>query len=242
MNNILNTAHEPTWCGGCGNHIFFDILKNSLISLKKNPKDVVVSYDIGCAGNMINNLDVCGFATLHGRSIPVAVGIKMANPDLTVIAQGGDGGILSEGTNHLIHAARRNDPITVLINNNMIFGLTAGQATSATPKDFKTRSTPWGNVDKKLSAIDIAMSSGAGFVARALAFDKEKTQEIIISAINHNGFSLVEIVQPCVIWAREPIKEAVEKKRYVESPLDFNDVVGRDDLYGILYQADNAII
>jgi 2-oxoglutarate ferredoxin oxidoreductase subunit beta len=237
MSEKLNTICEPTWCNGCGNYMFIHALKNAILFLGKEPKDVVMTYDIGCSGNMINNLDVCGFAALHGRSIPVAVGIKRANANLTVIAQGGDGGVLSEGTNHLIHAARRNDPITVLVNNNMVFGLTTGQATPSTPKNFKTSSTPQGNNENQLSAVDLALNSGAGFVARAFAFDKERTEEIITAAIRHDGFSLVEIIQPCIIWAKELLKEMMEKKQYVEGSLEFDDVVGKDNLYGVLYHS-----
>ena len=109
---------------------------------------------------MVNNLNVLGFATLHGRSIPVAVGVKMANPKLTVIAQGGEGGIVTEGGNHLIHAAQRNDDITVILNNNYVFALTTGQTSAATPKGLKTRSTPEGNPFEPLSAIDLAAVAG----------------------------------------------------------------------------------
>lgn len=236
--NNLNTKILPTWCPGCGNYLFLASLKKALNELKLDPKDVVVTYDIGCAANMVNNLNVCGFATLHGRSIPVAVGVKMANPKLTVIAQGGEGGILTEGGNHLIHAAQRNDALTVIINNNYVFALTTGQASAATPKGIKTRSTPEGNPFEPLSAIDIAAAAGATFLARTLATDLEKTTKIIKEAINHKGFSLVEIIQPCVIWLKDYQQETKDQKYLTQPFKDAKEIIGKKNLLGILYQKD----
>ena len=233
--DIFKTDKEVTWCPGCGGYGFLTALKKALGKAKLEPKDVVVAYDIGCSANAINFLNVCGFASLHGRSIPVAVGVKMANPKLTVIAQGGEGGIVTEGANHLIHAAQRNDDITVIINNNFVFALTTGQASSATPKGFKTRSTPEGNPHEPLSAVDLALVSGASFVARTFAFDIEKTSEIIYQAITHKGFSLVEIIQPCVVWTKDLVKqEGVWMKKPLEIKLD---IIGKSNLWGVLFKS-----
>lgn len=222
----------PTWCPGCTNFAVMACLKNALAELKILPKDTVVAYDIGCAGNMFNSLAVNGFAGLHGRSIPLAVGIKMANPKLTVIAQGGDGGILSEGANHLIHAAQRDDDITVILNNNYVFGLTAGQSSSGTPKGFKTRSTPEGNLYQPLSSVDLVAVAGGSFIARTLGAEIQKTTEIVKEAIKHKGFSLVEIIQPCIIWAKEL---AAPKGEWVEKPFsNQSGFISKNDLYGIL--------
>lgn len=211
-------------------------LKKAFFQLKLNPKDIVVTYDIGCAGNMVNNLNICGFATLHGRSIPVAVGVKMANPKLTVLAQGGEGGIVTEGANHLVHAAQRNDDITVILNNNYVFALTAGQASAATPKGLKTRSTPEGNPYEPLSAIDLAAVAGGTFLARTLASDLERTTEIIKQAIKHKGLSLVEIIQPCVIWVRE-YEDWKKGIKYLEKPFkDIKDLIRKKNYLGILFQ------
>ena len=232
-----DTDQEITWCPGCGGYGFLTATKNALTKAKIAPKDAVVIYDIGCSANAINFLNTSGVAALHGRSIPFAVGVKMANPKLTVIAQGGEGGIVTEGANHLIHAAQRNDDITVLLNNNYVFGLTTGQASSATPKGFKTRSTPKGNPYQPLSAIDLALISGAGFVARTYAFEIQKTSEIIYQAISHQGFSLVEIIQPCVIWAKDLVKQ---QGVWIEKPFENNlDIIGKENLWGILYQEKN---
>jgi len=230
-----DTNQEITWCPGCAGYGFLTALKNALTKANVEPKDAVVVYDIGCSANAINFLNTSGVASLHGRSIPFAVGVKMANPNLTVIAQGGEGGVVTEGANHLIHAAQRNDDITVIINNNFVFALTTGQASSATPKGFKTRSTPEGNPHEPLSAVDLALVSGASFVARTFAFDIEKTSEIIYQAITHKGFSLVEIIQPCVVWTKDLVKqEGVWMKKPLEIKLD---IIGKSNLWGVLFKS-----
>ncbi len=193
----------PTWCPGCPNFAVLSAVKKSLIELNIAPKDTVVTYDIGCGGNMVNFLRVCGFATLHGRSIPVAVGAKKANPNLTVIAQGGDGGLLNEGANHLIHAVQRNDNITALLFNNFVFALTTGQTSSATPLGMRTKSTPKGSFYSPINALFLAAASGEGFLARVFAFDIKKTTKIIKEALIYPGFSLVEVIMPCLIWGGE---------------------------------------
>ena len=231
---IFDTNQEITWCPGCAGYGFLTAVKNALSKAEIAPKDAVVVYDIGCSSNAINFLNVCGVASLHGRSIPFAVGVKMANPDLTVIAQGGEGGIVTEGANHLIHAAQRNDDITVIINNNFVFALTTGQASAATPKGLKTRSTPAGNPFEPLSAVDLAAVAGGTFIARTNAFEIQKTTEIILKAIKHKGFSLVEIIQPCVVWTKELVKQEGE---WVEKPFgDYKEVLGKEKLLGILYK------
>jgi len=237
VEKILNTGKEPTWCPGCGSYGFLTAFKKAIVKSKLLPKDIVVTYDIGCAANMVNLLNVCGFATLHGRSIPTAVGIKMANPRLTVIAQGGEGGILTEGANHLIHAAQRNDNINVIINNNFVFGLTTGQASAGTPKGTKTKTTPQGNPYEPVSAISLVAVAGGTFMARTPALNVEKTAEIILQAIKHPGFSLVEVIQPCVVWTKELIKQ---EGVWVEKPFrDISDFLGRENLWGVLYKKIN---
>jgi len=233
---ILITNQEPTWCPGCGLYSFLAAFRKAIVQNNLEPKDVLVTYDIGCASNMVNLLNVCGFATLHGRSIPVAVGAKMANPNLTVVAQGGEGGIVTEGANHLIHSAQRGDDITVIINNNYVFGLTAGQASAATPKGVITRSTPSGNPYEALSAVDLCAVSGGTFLARTVASDIKKTSQILSAAFLHHGFSLVEVLHPCAVWAKDIMVTGVE---WLESPLDnISNLIGRNNLLGILYNKE----
>jgi len=227
----------PTWCPGCGNFAVLSAVKKSLSELKIAPKDTVVTYDIGCGGNMINFLRVCGFAALHGRSIPVAIGAKEANPKLTVIAQGGDGGLLNEGANHLIHAAQRNDNITVLLHNNQIFALTAGQASSATPKKSPTRSTPQGVPYSPLNPLLLGAASGAGFLARIYPFDLEESVKVIKQAIAYQGFSLVEIMTPCLIWSEKEAIESLKTKVFYSDNLPKN----HDQILGFLAKEENRL-
>lgn len=230
----LILEREITWCPGCGNFAFLAALRKALVRTGREAREIVVVWDIGCAGNGGGFLKVSGVTALHGRTIPVAVGIKRANPELLVIAQGGDGGILNEGANHLIHAAQRNDKITVLLNNNFVFGLTTGQATAGTPKGLRTRSTPEGSPYEPLSAVDLAVTGGAKWVARVPVWEIEKAAEVIYQAICFSGFSLVELVQPCVIWARE-VGEL--KGVWVEKPFeDYRQILGKRDLWGVLYR------
>jgi 2-oxoglutarate ferredoxin oxidoreductase subunit beta len=228
---------QPTWCPGCGNFAVLAAVKKSLTDLALPTKDVVVTYDIGCGGNMVSNLPVCGFASLHGRSIPVAVGAKLANPDLTVIAQAGDGGLLNEGANHLIHAAQRNDNITVLLHNNGIFALTTGQASSATKEGAITKSTPTGLKVKPLNALLLAASAGAKFLARTYAFDIPQTTKIIKTAISYQGFSLVEIMMPCLIWSDKNSQAQLKEQIFYADHLP----VKRDGLLEFLREEKNHL-
>jgi len=223
----------PSWCPGCGTYIVSSALKGVLEELKISSKDVVVSYDIGCSGNMINILESCGVATLHGRSIPFACGVKAVRPDLTVIAQAGDGGLLSEGLNHFIHAIKRNDPITLVVNNNQVFGLTAGQESSATPKGVQARASQNINESEPLNIADLSAASGGNFIARVHENNLSQIKEVLKKAINFDGFSVVEIIQPCKIWAKN-----FPQKKYKTLAKPFEDrrkIIGRDDLLGILY-------
>jgi len=236
--NKQNYSQIPTWCSGCGIYAVSFALKQALKELGIKSKNVVVSYDIGCSGNMVNILDVCGIETLHGRSIPVACGIKAARNDLTVLAQAGDGGLLNEGLNHFIHAIERNDPITLFVNNNNVFGLTAGQQSSATPKGVLPRAAQKANSFEPLSIVDLAVVTQANFIARVHENNIEQIKEVLKKAIRFDGFAVVEIIQPCKIWAKDfPNK----KYRSVDRPFsDRLKIIGQENLLGILYSNEGG--
>lgn len=230
----LDTGKTPTWCPGCGAYGVSAALKKAILELGIEAKNVVICYDIGCSGNMSNVINVCAVETLHGRSVPVAVGIKTARPELTVIAQAGDGGMLSEGLNHFVHAIQRNDNITLILNNNYVFGLTAGQKSSATPKGVLARAQKKENEIKPLSAVDLARACGCRFIARIEAEKVDFLQEIIKKAVRFDGFALIEVIQPCKIWAKNfPQTDFEFLEKPVNKPADLLD---RDNLAGILYQ------
>jgi 2-oxoglutarate ferredoxin oxidoreductase subunit beta len=223
----------PTWCPGCGNFAVSFALNKALDGLKIKRKDAVVCYDIGCAGNTINVLDVCGFETLHGRSIAVACGIKAVRPDLTVIAQDGDGGLLNEGFNHFVHAIQRNNPIVSVVNNNYVFGLTAGQQSSATPKGVIARGARSKNEVTPLNVVDIAVAAGAKFIARVPEGDLKMMEEVLKKALKFEGFAIVEIIQPCKIWAKS--FPQIDFKKIAKPVKDRKKLIGQHDLAGLLY-------
>jgi len=198
----FNTTNKQTWCPGCGNFGTEVALKGALAELGLSPEKVVLVFDIGCSGNANNWYRAYTFHSLHGRSIPLAEGIKLANHEETVIVFGGDGGIYAEGGNHLIHAARRNIDITCIVANNQIYGLTTGQASPTSNLGFKTKTTPEGVVEAPLQplALTLAISQETSFVARGFAGDISHLQKIIVEAIKHKGFSLVDVLQPCVTF------------------------------------------
>jgi 2-oxoglutarate/2-oxoacid ferredoxin oxidoreductase subunit beta len=196
----FSTAYKPTWCPGCGNFGIWLSLKNALAKLNLTPEQAMVVYGVGCHGNMYDWLHSYGFAGLHGRTLPVAQAIKLANHKLPVIVVSGDGDGLGEGGNHFIHAAKRNPDLCVIIHDNGVYGLTTGQAAPTAKLGFKTKSTPEGVTDEPINPLALALTAGATFVARAFAGDGAHLTEIFAQAVNHKGFALVDVLQPCVTF------------------------------------------
>ncbi len=200
---MLDTKVSPTWCPRCPNYsIKVAVTKalSSLIGKGKKKEDFVIVTDIGCNSKMYDYLNLSGFYGLHGRAIPAAIGIKLANPNLNVICFGGDGGTFNEGISHFIHACRYNPDITIIVHNNQIFSLTTGQATATTEEGFVEKTHPSGVKDEPFNPVAVALECGASFVARTSVLDIEQTANIIEKAISHKGFSFVEILQPCIIY------------------------------------------
>ncbi len=200
-NTGLNTYCENTWCPGCGNFGILQAFKQAIISLEKKgmPREnVVVVSGIGCNSKITDYLNLNSFTSLHGRPITSAQGIKLANINLKVIVFSGDGGSYNEGISHLIHAAKRNNDITVLVSDNRNFALTTGQFTATSPKGFKGVSSPEGNIETPFNPLEIILSSKATFIARGYSAKIEHLENLIIEGIKHKGFSFIEILQPCV--------------------------------------------
>jgi len=200
----LKSKNIPTWCPGCHDYIIYACLQQAIIKSEIDLKNLVIVYDIGCSGNMADFLKVFGVHSLHGRSIPTAVGIKLARPDLTVIAIGGEGGLYGEGMSHLIAAARLNVDITTLVANNQLYSLTTGQTSPTTPKGAKTKSTPLGapSVPVEPIALINAVNPKAGAVHVTCIKPAEVT-EAIVNAMKNNGFNLVDIDQLCVTFSKQ---------------------------------------
>ncbi|MEM7813587.1 MAG: 2-oxoacid:ferredoxin oxidoreductase subunit beta [Candidatus Aenigmatarchaeota archaeon] len=204
----------PTWCPGCGNWAILAALKGALAELELAPHSVLVVGGVGCHGHLPQWLTACGFQTIHGRTLPLAQAAKLANHELTVIASAGDGDCYAIGLGHLIHACRRNIDITLLVHNNGVFGLTAGQTSPTSPKGFRSKSTPFGSPNTPINPLSLALDAGATFVARSFAGDPTHLQSIIARAIRHKGFALVDILQPCVVWNRSNTYEFWRQSTY----------------------------
>jgi len=189
----------PAWCPGCGNFGILTAVKKALVELDIEPYRVLMVSGIGQAGKLPHYTRCNVFNSLHGRTLPVAVGAKISNPELIVIAIGGDGDGYGEGGNHFIHTMRRNHDITYLVHNNQVYGLTKGQASPTSDQGFVTKTTPEGAVTP-INPIALAIAAGAGFVARAFAGDVEYLTNLIKMGIRHKGFALIDILQPCVIF------------------------------------------
>ncbi|HUY00248.1 MAG TPA: thiamine pyrophosphate-dependent enzyme [Candidatus Deferrimicrobium sp.] len=192
------SEQEIAWCPGCGNFGILKELKIALSELKIPPENLVMVSGIGQAAKIPQYLKTNYFNGLHGRSLPVATAIKACNPTLTVIAESGDGCMYGEGGNHFIHAIRRNPNITNIIHNNMVYGLTKGQASPTSQRGFKTPVQINGVMLEPFNPLAVAISLDASFVARTYSGDLDLTVEILKNAITHKGYALIDILQPCV--------------------------------------------
>ncbi|MGC9214814.1 thiamine pyrophosphate-dependent enzyme [Athalassotoga sp.] len=191
---------DIAWCPGCGDYGILNAVKQTMAELEIPPEKFVIVSGIGQAAKLPHYIRSNFFNGLHGRSIPPATGIKATNPDLVVIAESGDGDIYGEGGNHFIHAMRRNPDITVIVHDNMVYGLTKGQASPTSREGFKTPVQVEGVILKPFNPIAVSIANGASFVARASITDIPGTVKILKQAIQHKGFSIVDLFQPCVTF------------------------------------------
>lgn len=191
---------DIAWCPGCGNFQIRNSIVDALRELNIDPTQLVLSSGIGQAAKMPQYINTNYFNGLHGRGLPVAVAVKSANPSLTVIAEGGDGDMYGEGGNHFIHNIRRNPDIVHIVHNNMVYGLTKGQASPTSQKDFITPVQVNGVRNEPFNPLAVALTLGATFVARAFSGDTKQTTEIIKQAIAHKGYALIDIFHPCVTF------------------------------------------
>ncbi len=195
-------GRKPAWCPGCGNFGILTALENALVTLQIEPSKVLMVSGIGQSGKLPHYTKGNVFNALHGRTLPVATGAKIANPELIVIAVAGDGDGYGEGANHFINTARRNSDITYLVHDNQVYGLTKGQASPTSDFGFVTKTTPQG-ADMPLNPIALAIAAGAGFVGRGFAGDIEHLAQLIVLGIQHRGFALIDVLQPCVSFNRK---------------------------------------
>jgi 2-oxoglutarate ferredoxin oxidoreductase subunit beta len=204
----------PAWCPGCGDFAILNALKKALVALDLAPHAVTLCSGIGQAAKLPHYLKCNVFNGLHGRGLPAATGAKIANHQQTVIAVGGDGDMYGEGGNHFLHALRRNLNMTLLVHDNKIYGLTKGQASPTTDRGVKTKVQPNGVVNQPLNPLALAISQHASFVARAYSGQGEFLVALLQKAILHQGFALVDILQPCVSFNKVNTREWYEARIY----------------------------
>lgn len=194
---------SPDWCPGCGDYGVLACLQKACASLQLDSKDLLCVSGIGCSSNLPGFFGSYGIHTLHGRAVAVAEGAKLGNPDLTVIVTGGDGDGYGIGIGHFIHAMRRNINLTYIVMDNQIYGLTTGQCSPTTDLKTVTKSTPEGSIEVPINPVELALVSGATFIARGFSGSADQLTEVMTKAIQHKGFSLVDVFSPCVTYNKK---------------------------------------
>ncbi len=188
---------KPTWCPGCGDFGVLNATYRGLAGMKMSPEQTVVVSGIGCSSRFPHFMKTFGFHSVHGRALPVAQGLKMARPDLTVVAVGGDGDFFSIGAGHLLHAALRNIDITVVVMDNEIYGLTKGQTSPTSPQGHVTKSTPYGFLASPFNPIATMLTLNVSFVARGYSAKPKELAALIEQGVQHKGFSFIHVLSPC---------------------------------------------
>lgn len=198
----LNTKIAPTWCPGCFNFQILNGIKNAVANSGKKKEDFAIVTGIGCHGKIFDYVNLPGINSLHGRVLPTCLGLRLGNPNLSVIGFSGDGDCYAEGMEHLIHMARYNADIKYFVHDNQVFALTVGQPTPVTELGFRDKTTPAGVKLAPINPIRMMLSAGASFVARVFA-DSKQVEEIFKEAMKHKGFAFIEVIQPCIIFHKD---------------------------------------
>jgi pyruvate ferredoxin oxidoreductase beta subunit len=209
---------QATWCPGCGDFGVLKALKQAMPEVGRTPDETLLVTGIGCSGKLSSYFESYGYHSIHGRSLPVARAAKLANPGVEVIAAGGDGDGYGIGGNHFVHTARENHDITYIVFNNEIFGLTKGQTSPTSPKGHKSKTQPHGSAKDPIRPLSLSLSAGSSYVARTAAVNPNQAKEILIEAIQHDGFAHVDFLTQCPTWNKDA-------KQYVP----YTDVQQSDD-------------
>ncbi|QLD85050.1 2-ketoglutarate ferredoxin oxidoreductase subunit beta [Natronomonas halophila] len=231
---------QATWCPGCGDFGVLKALKGAMADLGKDPEEILLVTGIGCSGKLSSYFDSYGFHTIHGRALPIARAAKLANPELEVIAAGGDGDGYGIGGNHFMHTARENHDFTYIVFNNEIFGLTKGQTSPTSPKGHKSKTQPHGSAKSPIRPLTTALTAGATYAARTAAVNPNQAQEILVEAIEHDGFSHIDFLTQCPTWN----KDAKQYVPYVDvqqsDDYDF-DVSDRREAADMMQKTEEAL-
>ena len=226
---------KPNWCPGCGDFSVQAAIQKACANVGLEPEELAVITGIGCSGRLSGYINSYGVHSIHGRALPMAQGVKMANQELTVIASGGDGDGYAIGMGHTIHSIRRNIDLTYVVMDNQIYGLTKGQTSPSSAHGFVTKTTPHGSIEKNVSPLELAITSGATFVAQSFSSDIKELTSIIEAAINHKGFAFVNVFSPCVTYNKVNTYDW-----FKENLVSLNDIEGYDNKDKI--QALNTVV
>ncbi len=248
---VYKSHVKPTWCPGCGDYGLLSATQKALLELQIPPHQVCIISGIGCSSNFPHFLSAYGFHSIHGRVLPIALGVHLANHEITTIAVGGDGDGYGIGAGHFVHACRRNLDITYMVMNNEIYGLTTGQASPTTMEGTATKSTPAPDYtvhERPFNPLAVALANGATFVARGFSGDAKHLKDLIVKAIKHRGFALIDVLSPCVTYQKVATYDFFREKVYKledinHDPSDFSQAMARamewDKLpIGVFYQVD----
>jgi pyruvate ferredoxin oxidoreductase beta subunit len=231
---------QPTWCPGCGDFGVLKALKGAAAELGRSPDEMLLCTGIGCSGKLNSYFESYGFHTIHGRSLPIARAAKLANPGLTVVAAGGDGDGYGIGGNHFMHTARENHDMTYIVFNNEIFGLTKGQTSPTSPKGHKSKTQPHGSAKDPIRPLSLSLTSGASYIARTAAVNPNQAKEILVEAIEHDGFAHIDFLTQCPTWN----KDARQYVPYIDiqdsDDYDF-DVTDRREASEMMAETEDAL-
>ncbi|MBN1315252.1 MAG: 2-oxoacid:ferredoxin oxidoreductase subunit beta [Anaerolineales bacterium] len=241
---------HPDWCPGCGDYGVLKALKDAAVELQIPPHQLMVVSGIGCSSNMPGFINAYGAHTLHGRAVPIATGVKLANTDLNVVITGGDGDGYGLGLGHFVHAMRRNLNLTYIVMDNMIYGLTTGQTSPTSQLEHRTKTTPRGNAELPINPLALALITGATYVARGFSGNPKQLAQIFAGGIAHQGFALIDVFSPCVTWNkvntyaffRQRVYDINEKEDYdtgdavaaMEKALEFGERIPT----GLIYRTE----
>lgn len=241
------TDRHPVWCPGCGDFGVLTCIYRMLATKQINSENLVVVAGIGCSGRLSGYVKSYGFHTVHGRVLPVATGVKTANPNLEVLAVGGDGDAYSIGAGHIPHAARRNIDVCYIVMDNEVYGLTKGQGSATAPAGLAAGTTPYGQLDDPLNPVAMAVSYDIGFVARGFSAKPKELTDLIIQGVEHKGFALVEVLSPCTTF-HDTYKPISQRIRFIGPEHDPTDRVKAFQLaletetipIGVIYKHERA--
>jgi 2-oxoglutarate ferredoxin oxidoreductase subunit beta len=240
-----SNGNTPTWCPACGDFSVLKCMQRALFSLQISPENTVLVSGIGCSGKIGHYYGGYSIHGTHGRSLPIAQGVKAARPELTVIAAGGDGDGYGIGVGHLVHAARRNLNITYIVMDNGVYGNTKGQTSPTSRVGYQSSTTPSGNPDIPVNPLLLAWASGASFIAQGFSGDAKHLENLIIEGVKHNGFSLINVFSPCVVFNKSQgydfYRENISyEENPASTPQEYVGILNQPSMpVGVLWKSDN---